>query len=535
MNVASARVVQTGSPDRFLDGRPDPCSGGPSTLAAPAARPRRPNLRASLDILGPILLLALLSGSVSAQQGSGSESTPAPTPALAPASGPTLAAATEEASRPAPSRVPIDEIRRFVEVFRTVRDVYVEDIDDATLMQAAIRGLLAGLDPHSAYLDGQRLDEVEELSTGAYQGIGVELVQQPDRSLLVIAPIDDTPAARAGIRPGDLIVAIDGQPIQADDLDQAVATLRGAPGSAIRLTVIREGVPDPLELDVVRDIIRITSVRARMLEPGFGYLRLSVFQGDTATAVRAQLSELAAQAEGGLRGLVLDLRGNPGGLLTAAVEVADAFLDAARLDDPVIVSTQGRLPLADLGYRAHAGDLLRGAPIAVLIDAGSASASEVLAGALRDHGRAVLIGERSFGKGSVQSILPLDNGDSLKLTTARYYTPAGHDIQASGITPDIELGNRQPSLAEPRERDLPGHLPGSDASTPESESESEPEPEPVPEPEPEPDPDSPSDLSDADLSDQTADPDSDPDSDPVIARALVELKARADARSRQSP
>ncbi len=514
MNVASARVVQTGSPDRLLPGRPDPCSGGPTALAAPAARSRRPNL----GILGPILLLALLAGPVSAQQ-QGSQPTPEP----APASEPTLAAATEEASRPAPSRVPIDEIRRFVEVFRTVRDVYVEDIDDATLMQAAIRGLLAGLDPHSAYLDGQRLDEVEELSTGAYQGIGVELVQQPDRSLLVIAPIDDTPAARAGIRPGDLIIAIDGQPIQADDLDQAVATLRGAPGSAIRLTVIREGVPEPLELDVVRDIIRITSVRARMLEPGFGYLRLSVFQGDTATAVRAQLSELAAQAEGGLRGLVLDLRGNPGGLLTAAVEVADAFLDAAQLDDPIIVSTQGRLPLADLGYRAHAGDLLRGAPIAVLIDAGSASASEVLAGALRDHGRAVLIGERSFGKGSVQSILPLDNGDSLKLTTARYYTPAGHDIQASGITPDIELGNRQPSLAEPRERDLPGHLPGSDP----------PASEPEPQPEPQPQPDSPSDLGDTDLGDPTADPDEDPDNDPVVARALVELKARADARSGQ--
>ena len=409
-----------------------------------------------------VLLLTLLPLTLAAQAFDGPDGAPdAPSDPAAIIAGP-LPAADGEA------RIPLEEIRRYVGVYRTVRDAYVDEVSDAELMQSAIRGLLIDLDPHSAYLDRSQSESMEEMSTGAYDGIGVELVLQPDRSLLVISPIDGTPAARAGILPGDVIVAIDGESIISDHLDEAVTTLRGPPGSRVGLTVLREGEPEPLELTVVRDTIRITSVSARLLEPGYGYLRLSVFQGDTAIELRRHLARLKSEAgNDGLRGLVLDLRSNPGGLLNAAVEAADAFLDAKALDSPVIVSTRGRQPFANSEYRAHSGDLLNAAPMVVLVDGGSASASEVLAGALRDHQRAVVIGERTFGKGSVQTVLPLDNGDAIKLTTARYYTPSGRSIQASGITPDILASNRETSSAHEgadwlRERDLPGHLEGED-------------------------------------------------------------------------
>ncbi len=379
---------------------------------------------------------------------------------------PSLVAATDRPPEPTTSgigreeagaRVPMAEIYRYVAVFRAVRDAYVEDVDDRALMQAAIRGLLTDLDPHSAYLDKEQTADVDELSSGAYDGVGLELVQQPDRSLLVIAPIDGTPAARAGFRPGDLIVAIDGEPIQADSADQAVADLRAELGTRVVLTVLREGSSAPLELTVVRETIRIVSVLGRLLEPGYGYVRISAFQNDTAPELRRKLEELAG--EGPLRGLVLDLRGNPGGLLEAAVRAADTFIDAGAdgAQAPLIVSTRGRQAFANSEHRARPGDLLDGAPMVALIDSGSASAAEVLAGALRDHGRALLMGERSFGKGSVQTIVPLDNGDAIKLTTARYYTPSGRDIQAAGIAPDIVISERTPGL---RERDLPGHLHG---------------------------------------------------------------------------
>lgn len=356
--------------------------------------------------------------------------------------------------------VPLEEIRRYVSVFRTVREAYVDEVKEPKLMQAAIRGLLTDLDPHSAYLDHEQTRSMDEMTEGAYDGIGLELVQQPDRSLLVIAPIDDTPADRAGLRSGDVIVAIDGEPIHAESVDAAVNDLRGPPGSEVRLTVLREGAEAPLELVVVRQTIRITSVRGKLLEPGFGYLRISTFQGDTGPQVGSRVQALAKDNAGPLSGLVLDLRSNPGGLLNAAVEAADAFLDSG-----VIVSTKGRMAFANAEYRARPGDVLGGAPMVVLVDAGTASAAEVLAGALRDRQRALVLGTRTFGKGSVQSILPLDNGDSIKLTTARYYTPSGRSIQASGIAPDIVLaedyrrdrGERPPSL---RERDLPGHLHG---------------------------------------------------------------------------
>jgi carboxyl-terminal processing protease len=356
------------------------------------------------------------------------------------------------------SKVPIEEIRRYVNVFNAVKQAYVEPVEDRKLMQSAIRGLLLDLDPHSTYLVRSDAQAFDEDANGAYDGIGVEVQQQPDGSILVIAPIDDTPAARAGIKPGDIIVAVDGKPLTPEQADDN--PLRGAPGSKTVLTVQREGAKKPLEIAVQRDTIRISSVRSRMLEPGYAYLRISAFQADTANDFGQHVDKLQAQAGGaagkGLRGLVLDLRSNPGGLLTSAVQVADDLLEKGG-----IVSTRGRNPVADTAFSATPGDRMRGAPVVVLVDAGSASASEVLAAALRDNKRAQVVGSRTFGKGSVQTIMPLDNGDAIKLTTARYFTPNGDSIQARGIDPDVVLkpnGGANPGNVS--EAVLPGHLRG---------------------------------------------------------------------------
>ena len=350
--------------------------------------------------------------------------------------------------------VPLEEIRRYVAVFNMVREAYVEPVDDGTLMQAAIRGLLRDLDPHSAYLEQDASENLAERARGAYEGIGVEIVRQDDDTLLVIAPIDGTPAARAGIKPGDLIVAVDGRPLSgsAPDADP----LRGPPGSEVVLTVVREDLDEPLDITVVRDTIRVASVRGRMLEPGYAYLRISMFQADTGADFARELDRLATEAGGALQGLVIDLRSNPGGLLTTAVQVADELLDKG-----TIVTTRGRLAISDTSFTATPGDRLDGAPVVVLVDAGSASAAEVLAGALRDNDRARVIGSRTFGKGSVQTALPLDNGDTVKLTTARYYTPDGTSIQALGIKPDVVLqpeGDEDDATARITEARLPGHL-----------------------------------------------------------------------------
>lgn len=355
------------------------------------------------------------------------------------------------------SKVPLDEIRRYVAVYKAVKAAYVEPVDDHELMQSAIRGLLLDLDPHSAYLEGDAAENFDEQSRGNYEGIGVEIQRQPDGTLRVIAPIDDTPAARAGIKSGDLIVAVDGAPLTPSD--EAASSLRGEAGTTLELTVIRDGATEPLIIEVERQVIRIASVRTRMLEPGYGYVRVSAFQADTAAEFERQLDDLTGKAGGKLRGLVLDLRSNPGGLLTAAVQIADSLLDQG-----TIVSTRGRIAISDAVFGATPGDRLGGAPMVVLVDAGSASASEVLAGALADNGRALVMGSRTFGKGSVQTLLPLDNGDSVKLTTARYYTPSGKSIQALGIVPDILLkpdadagnGGRKGYT----EASLPGHLGG---------------------------------------------------------------------------
>ncbi|PJJ97516.1 peptidase S41 [Lysobacteraceae bacterium NML91-0213] len=352
-------------------------------------------------------------------------------------------------------RVPLDEIKRYVAVYNAVREAYVDPVDDAELMQSAIRGLLLDLDPHSAYLAAEDAEAFDESTTGAYSGIGVEVIQLPEGGLRVVAPIDGSPAARAGLRSGDAIVAVDGVPLTPTS-HEGHGPLRGTPGTSITLTVMREGAAAPLEMAVERETIRVVSVRSRMLEPGYGYIRVGAFQVDTAAEFQRQLKAL--QAEGPLRGLVLDLRSNPGGLLTGAVQIADDLLDSGQ-----IVSTRGRIPISEAVFNATPGDLLAGAPVVVIVDAGSASASEVLAGALRDNNRARIIGSRTFGKGSVQTVLPLDNGDSVKLTTARYYTPSGRSIQARGIDPDRELqpeGGNAPARNGWSEAALPGHLRG---------------------------------------------------------------------------
>ena len=362
----------------------------------------------------------------------------------------------KDAAAASASNIPLDEIRRYVAVYSAVKAAYVEPVDDEQLMHSAIRGLLLDLDPHSAYLEADATDDFEEQARGNYDGIGVEIFRQPDGSLRVIAPIDDTPAARAGVKAGDLIVAVDGKPLRAGEGDSSTP-LRGEAGTSVELTILRDGADEPVKLTVERQTIRIASVRSRMLEPGFGYLRVSTFQADTAADFERQLGELATQAGGRLRGLVIDLRSNPGGLLNSAVQIADALLE-----DGGIVSTRGRIPVSDATFSATPGDRLHGAPVVVLVDAGSASASEVLAGALGDNGRARIVGSRTFGKGSVQTVLPLDNGDSVKLTTARYYTPDGRSIQALGIVPDVVLhaeeGGDDGRLAGYTEADLPGHL-----------------------------------------------------------------------------
>ncbi|HLU13525.1 MAG TPA: S41 family peptidase [Arenimonas sp.] len=349
-------------------------------------------------------------------------------------------------------QVPLAEIQRYVSVYRAIQEAYVEPLDDEQLMKAALRGLLSDLDPHSAYLEAEEAEALREETEGAYSGIGVEIEQRPDRSILVVAPIDGTPAQRAGLRAGDVIIAIDGQPLTGS-ADQTGVQLRGEPGTTVTVTVSRPGETELREFSIRRERIEITSVSGRLLEPGYGYLRISTFQEDTAPQLHRELARLRRESGGPLAGLVLDLRSNPGGLLNAAVEAADAFLE-----EGLIVSTRGRLPYANANYHAKAGDVLAGAPMIVLMDSGTASAAEVLAAALRDHDRALLMGSRTFGKGSVQTVVPLENGDSVKLTTARYYSPSGNSIQASGLKPDVALKGRAGRGL--REQDLPRHLRG---------------------------------------------------------------------------
>jgi carboxyl-terminal processing protease len=368
-------------------------------------------------------------------------------------SGEVAASDDPDAAKTADAKVPLDEIRRYVMVYNAVKQAYVDPVDDHALMQSAVRGLLLDLDPHSAYLQKADAEDFNELTNGAYDGVGLELQQLPEGGLRVIAPLDDGPAERAGLRSGDRILAIDGKLLTPADADNS-APLRGASGTKVVLRVMREGTAKPFDVTLVRETIRTTSVRSRMLEPGFGYVRVSSFQAATAADFAKALDRL--QKDAPLRGLLIDLRSNPGGLLVGAVQIADELLETGG-----IVSTRGRATIGDSRFDATPGDRLKGAPVVLLVDAGSASAAEVLAGALHDNKRARVVGSRTFGKGSVQTLLPLDNGDSVKLTTARYYTPSGHSIQARGIVPDVVLkpedgGGRAPVS----EAGLPRHLQG---------------------------------------------------------------------------
>lgn len=368
----------------------------------------------------------------------------------------TPAASAPPPPPPPPQPMPWDELRVFVEVMERIKLDYVEEVDDATLIRSAIQGMLQGLDPHSAFLDEESWGDIETLTTGRYEGLGMEVLME-EGILRVIAPIDGGPAQQAGIRPGDVIVSIDGAPVQALDQLEAVRLLRGAVGTRVRLQLRRATLDALLEVEIARDHIELVSVRGELYDDRYAYIRLSIFNDNTGREARALYERLAAEAPDGIGGIVLDLRSNPGGVLDAAAEVADMFLDGG-----LIVRVAGRTPAARYERRATHGDVAAGRPMVVLIDAGSASASEIVAGALQDHGRAVVMGEQSFGKGSVQSVLGVRPGQGIKLTTARYYTPSGRSIQAEGISPDITVAPLQVAAAEARtavrEADLSRHL-----------------------------------------------------------------------------
>lgn len=352
--------------------------------------------------------------------------------------------------------IPFEGLKTFSEVYGRIRQDYVEPVTDTKLLEDAIRGMLTGLDPHSAYLDQEQYNELKVGTTGQFGGLGIE-VGMENGFVKVISPIDDTPAQKAGVKAGDLIIRLDDKPVKGMSLNDAVKVMRGEPGSAIVLTIVREGVEQPIKVKLVRDIIKVKSVKSRMLEDGYGYIRITSFQSKTGDNVNDAINELKQKGE--LKGLVLDLRNNPGGVLNAAVAVSDAFLE-----DGLIVYTDGRVEDAKMKFSATPDDLLNGAPIVVLINAGSASASEIVAGALQDHKRAIIMGEKTFGKGSVQTILPTSNGGAVKLTTARYYTPSGRSIQAEGISPDVPISKvkleaaTQSEFAPIKEADLVNHL-----------------------------------------------------------------------------
>ena len=360
-------------------------------------------------------------------------------------------------SSAASNQVDQDDIRRFARVYEIIRQAYVEPVGNKALMNDAIKGMLANLDPHSAYLDKQGLQDLDEDTSGQYSGLGIEVLE--DNSVLrIVTPIDDTPAARAGIKPGDVILKVNGKLVDADNIDDLFEELRGKPGSKITLSILHAKSDKPVDMTLTRQLITVSSVKVRELEPGYAYIRISQFQDDTATDLEKKLGELIAK-HGAQKGAILDLRNNPGGLVTAAVAVSDDFLDAG-----TIVTMRGRLRDANLSFSAHPGDLLNGAPMVDLVNNGTASAAEIVSGALKDNHRALIVGQRTFGKGVVQTVLPLDADHAVKITTARYYTPNGTSIQAEGIRPDIALGDLavRPSdaPAEPygSEADLPHHL-----------------------------------------------------------------------------
>lgn len=353
--------------------------------------------------------------------------------------------------------LPLEQMRTFTDVFTRIKTNYVEEVSDDELLEYAIRGMLNGLDPHSAYLNTEEFNELRIGTTGEFGGLGIE-VGMEDGFVKVVAPIDDTPAQKAGMQSGDLIIRLDDTPVKGLSLNDAVKLMRGKPGSEITLTVIREGEDKPLQVVIARAIIQVTSVRSRMLDEEFGYVRISHFQTKTTDDMLKNIKTLQKEAGGKLSGLVLDLRNNPGGVLSAARYVSDAFLE-----EGLIVYTDGREQGSKLEYSATSGDVIDGAPLIILVNGGSASASEIVAGAMQDHSRGIIMGTKTFGKGSVQTIQDLPAGGAVKLTTARYFTPSGRSIQAQGIEPDIEakqatLTQIDRGIEQLSESSLSGHL-----------------------------------------------------------------------------
>ena len=354
------------------------------------------------------------------------------------------AAGTPAAAKPASGQdVPWADARMLAEVLERVEHDYVNPVDDHQLLQAAIRGMVSSLDPYSAFLDNEEYDEIKISSSGQYSGVGIEVSLEDDQ-VVVVSPFDGSPAALAGIRPGDVITAIDGVPVNTSALADTIGRMRGKEGTPVRIGILREGSPEPLEFTLKRSKVELHSVKAELPEPGFGYLRIAEFSETTGDDTVAALRNLRKRNAAPLKGLVLDLRNNPGGVLEAAVAVADAFLDSG-----VIVSARGRTPESKFEMSATPGDELNGAPIVVLVNGGSASAAEIVAGALKDHHRASLMGRKTFGKGSVQTVMPLSGDRAIKLTTSLYYTPSGISINHRGIAPDIELERDPKPPAEP--------------------------------------------------------------------------------------
>lgn len=343
-------------------------------------------------------------------------------------------------SKPAATQqaIPESQIERLNKTVRMIQEYYIQKVDEKTLMDNAITGMLAKLDPHSAYLTKEDMRELETTVSGEFVGIGVELTA--DNGLLkVISPIEDSPAAKAGLKPGDLIIKVDNKLVQDMSINDAINQIKGKPNTTVSLMVLRKQNEKPLILNVMREVVHIKAVQSKLLAPGYGYIRIAVFQGPVSEQVKAAIEKLKANSQGHLKGLVLDLRNNPGGLLDVSAEVLNLFLDKKETTHyhDVVVYTKGRMPNSDLKYYAHDQDMLPHVPMITLINSGSASASEIVAGALQDYKRSIIMGTRSFGKGSVQTILPVSDDTAIKLTTALYYTPAGREIQARGIEPDV--------------------------------------------------------------------------------------------------
>ncbi|HIF47119.1 S41 family peptidase [Candidatus Thioglobus sp.] len=350
------------------------------------------------------------------------------------------------------------DLEEFTVVFSDIKQLYVDDVDNKELFNNAIKGMVSGLDPHSVYLEPKEQKSLMESASGKFGGLGI-VISKKDEGIQVISPIDDTPAYKAGIQAGDLIVKIGKKLVRGMSLEDGVDLMRGEPGTNIQITILRKN-QKPFVVDITREIITIVTVKGYLLDDDIGYVRVSSFQGPTANLLKETIKKLVKENGSFLKSLILDLRNNPGGVLNGAVDVSNLFIDKAGL----VVYTEGRIPSSKLKFKTERGDILLDSPMVVLINEGSASAAEIVAGALQDHKRAIIMGSTSFGKGSVQTIIELDGGYGLKVTTARYYTPNGRSIQAKGIVPDIELKNisleneKEKSVAEIKETDLAGHL-----------------------------------------------------------------------------